>query len=41
MEKEDLRYPVGKFQKKESISAAERNVMIEGGLSRFRITYPS
>jgi len=27
---EDLRYPVGKFHRKESISAAERNAMIEG-----------
>src|SRR5579859_340470 len=26
---EDLRYPVGKFHKKENISAAERNAMIE------------
>ncbi len=26
----DLQYPVGKFQKKENISASERNAMIEG-----------
>jgi hypothetical protein len=26
---EDLRYPVGKFQKKESITTAERSTMIE------------
>src|SRR5438105_3568212 len=27
---EDLRYPVGKFQKKETISPPERKIMIEG-----------
>src|SRR3954464_4008925 len=30
MQIEELRYPVGKFQRKESISASERSAMIQG-----------